>query len=760
MPAPSTAHPQRNTIHHTEPARRFDHGYPLGNGRLGAMFYGQPGCERITLNEDTIWARQPGRYYNPAARENLQEMRRLLMAGQPREAMTLAEATMMGTPNDLQPYEVLGELVMNTPADSHAKPAEYRRALDLDTAIASCRYMLHDTVNTREVFASAADQVVCVRWEAERGGTIETILYFARDSGAAVTADGLGRLTLEGQAGKRGTSFFSVAQVIVEGGTLSATSERLHVRGASSITILIAAATDYRGDAPRVLAESQLAAALAKGYAKLREDHIREHRRLYHRASLTLGQADDANAAVPTDQRLERLKAGGDDPALAALYFNFGRYLLVSCSRPGTLPANLQGIWNHSLTPPWNSDFHTNINLQMNYWPAGVTNLDCCHTPLFDWMRDTLVPSGRQTAALHYGMPGWVAHHISDPWGFSVPGNAATCGLWPTGGAWLCDHLWEHYLFTADRAFLEETAYPIMREACEFFLAFLVEDEHGQLLCGPSSSPENRYFLPDGSVGHLCMGPTMDSQILRELFGHTTDAARELGCDADLVAQLLRASEKLPPNQIGKHGQIMEWPQDYDEPDPGHRHISHLFGLHPGTQISPTTTPALAAAATKTIERRLAHGGGHTGWSQAWMVNFYARLHDAEKSHHAVHRLLTNCTLPNLWDTHPPFQIDGNFGGTAGIAEMLIQSHDTTAEGIRLIALLPVLPSAWPEGEFRGLRARGGVTVDCAWSQGRITEASLTADRDITVHLVLPRREPKPISLTAGKRVAIDLKSM
>jgi alpha-L-fucosidase 2 len=422
------------------------------------------------------------------------------------------------------------------------------------------------------------------------------------------------------------------------------------------------------------------------------------------------------------------VRGGAQDVGLEALYFNFGRYLLIASSRPGTMPANLQGIWNRHIMPPWNSDYHLNINLQMNYWPAEVCNLGECHLPLFDWMESTL-DSGRRTAQVHYGCRGYVMHHVSDPWGFTAPADAAHYGLWPVGGAWLCDHLWEHFRFSGDREFLVRRAYPFMKENALFFLDYLVEDEQGRLVSGPSMSPEHNYRLSDGTVGTICMAPAMDIQIIRSLFNRCIAAGTLLDVDEELRARLEAAREKLPTPRIGAHGQLQEWPEDWQETDPGHRHMSQLYALHPGDQITINKTPELARAARRTLERRLEHGGGHTGWSAAWIISFWTRLNEAEPAHQMLQTLLSKSTYNNLLDAHPPFQIDGNFGGTAGIAEMLLQSHETRADGTPagcpVIHLLPTLPLAWNSGHLKGFRARGGFEIEMQWRERELTHATL-----------------------------------
>ncbi len=761
-------------LYYTAPATSWNEGLPVGNGRLGAMVFGGIDEERVQLNEVSLWSGPPLPEDAPGARDAIAEARRLIFAGQYGAAQSLIAAKALGERNNPRSHQTLGDLrigfhgqsllTMGREMEVDRQPdgtMPYRRELDLDTAVATTTYRRNRIDFRREVFVSPVADVIVVHLTASRPGQLSFHVTLDRPMDFETAAVGPATLAMRGQAQHDGEHLGVRYETRVlarsQGGTVRTRAGRIHVENADSATLLLAAATDYNladpfrpltRDLGRACAEA-LERAARQSVDELRTASIEEHRRLFRRMKLDLG--DTAAARLPTDERLAALRQGSQDPGLEALLFQYGRYLLLCSSRPGNLPANLQGIWNNHLLAPWSADYHLNINAQMNYWPVEVANLSECHDPFFRLI-EGLVPAARKTAA-NLGAGGMAAGLATDVWLFTAPYGQPGWGMWVMGFAWSTQHFMEHYRFSGDRGFLRDRAFPLLRGASEFFLDWLVpHPKTGLLVSGPSTSPENSFIAPDGTTAALSMGCAMDQQIIWETFTNTLEAARELEIRDAFTSRVEVALRRLAPTRIGNDGRIEEWGDNLKEKAPGHRHVSHLFALFPGRQINWRDTPELFQAARKSLEFRLANGGGHTGWSRAWIIAFWARLLDGDKAHENVRALLAHSTLANLFDNHPPFQIDGNFGYTAGVTEMLLQSH------LGELHLLPALPAAWSNGSVTGLRTRGGVTVDLAWQDGRLASAVLRADREIVASLRYDGRVIRR-NLPAGDPVTIEAAS-
>lgn len=737
---------------------------PLGNGSLGVMVFGDVNKERIQLNEESMWSGSPDDNNNPEAPAYLDEIRHLLFEGKYREAGELTNRTQIcrgegtghgnGATVPYGSFQTLGDLWIDFGQDMTYE--NYYRELDLNDAVVRLAYTQNGVNFRREIFTSQPGQVMVARFTADKPGQITFSCKMNRPEHYRTYSENE-QLVMTGalKDGKGGENLRYMARLkaINKNGRVTYNDSTLSVKNADEVILLLAASTDYMLDYPLFkgrkyadLTNESIAKAAAQDYEALLQNHLKEYQAYFSRVSLDIGSGETDR--VPTNERLERFKETGSDPHLVELLFQYGRYLLISSSRPGTLPANLQGLWTNKIQSPWNGDYHTNINVQMNYWPAEVTNLPEMHLPLFDFVEMISEP-GAETARVQYRMDGWVLHPVSNIWGYTSPGEVASWGLHSGGAAWISSHIFEHYAFTQDLDFLARM-WPVLEDAVKFYLEWLVaEPGTGRLVSGPAVSPENTFIAPDGSHCQVSMGPAHDQQVIWQLFSDYLDASEILGIENDMLEKVAGAKERLAGPEIGEDGRLMEWRENFAEAEPGHRHISHLFAMHPGSQINIKDTPGLMQAAEKSLDYRLAHGGGHTGWSAAWLISQYARLAKAQKAKESLNTVISKSTSPNLFGQHPPFQMDANFGTTAGIAEMLIQSH------AGYIHLLPALPVEWSEGSVKGLKARGGFTVDMAWEKGELVKVIITSQKGKPCEVMYQDRI-NTLSIEEGESIVLD----
>jgi alpha-L-fucosidase 2 len=713
---------------------------PLGNGSLGVMVFGDVNRERIQLNEESMWSGSPDDNDNPEAPKYQDKIRQLLFEGKYREATELTDKTQIckgagsghgnGAKVPFGCFQTLGDLWIDW--GRNAEYQDYYRELDLNDAVVRVRYRQDGVNYTREIFTSYPDQVMVAKFTADKPGQIsftcsmtrpERYRTFSEDNQLIMTG------ALSNGKGGDGLEYMARLKAINKNGTVEYSDSVMSVKNADEVVLLLSASTNYKLEYPNYkgrdyinITGQNIEKASQKEYTELHKTHSDEYRQYFDRVSINL--SSNEKDTVPTDLRVQRFNETKNDAHLYELVFQYGRYLLISSSRPGTLPANLQGIWANKIQTPWNGDYHTDVNLEMNYWPAEVTNLSEMHLPMFDLIA-ALVEPGSKTAQVQYKSKGWVVHPITNVWGYASPGESASWGMHTGAPAWICQHIGEHYRFTGDKEFLKKM-YPVLKGAVEFYMDWLVTDpKTGKLVSGPAVSPENTFIAPDGSKSQISMGPTHDQQVIWLLFDDFAMVSKELAVNDDFAASVEKAKNQLAGSQIGSDGRLMEWAEEFPEAEPGHRHISHLFAVHPGSQINPVQTPELAVAAEKSLAYRLSHGGGHTGWSAAWLISQYARLHQPEKAKESVDLVLTKSINPNLFGNCPPFQMDNNFGATAGIAEMLLQSHLLDQNGQFIIDLLPALPEAWPSGEVKGLVARGGFVVDIKWENSQLVAVKI-----------------------------------